>query len=78
MASGAAGGSLISGIALEFPATGIRIVEMPWAPSSGSTPAASSGYTVRSAVAGGLLVRVVSLPGSHTRRQYESVLRSLR
>lgn len=82
MATGDDSGPSINGIVLEFPSTGLRVTEFPWTASAGSTlrhtGRVPGGYTVRSAIRGTLLVRIVGVSGWYTQRQLETVLRSLR
>ena len=61
------------GLVLAYPASGLRVVELP----AGAT-VPSSPYPVRSGIFGGVLVRVVDLSGRRTPEQLEAVLRSLR
>ena len=62
------------GLVFAYPASGLRVVEVP----AGTVIPGGSPYPVRSAVFGGVLVRVVDLSGRRTPAQLAAVLRSLR
>lgn len=80
--AGVDGGATVDGIALDFPASRLRVVEMPWAPPAEigipAPPPMPGGRPGRSAIVDGVLVRVVGLSGHHTAAQFDAVLRSLR